>query len=304
LKKYAEEVIISYDADTAGQTATMRGLDLLNQIGCNVKVLVIPDGKDPDDFVRKNGPDEFINLVNNSISLLEYKVKILKSKTDTETTDGKIKFLNKVAELLSKIDNSMEREMYIKTLAKQYSITEDAIYSEIYKRLRPKTNFKTAMTEKAETITSETTGKEVSQEKETIHNERMLISLICIDNSIYKKIKDRIKIEDFIDENDRKTAEIVFDRIDSNRGIVPAELLGLLDDKEAGEYAKIIQEECNCESNYKAAMDIIKGMVVYIMDKRKNEILLILSGEVELKNTEAEKLTEELNSLIIKRKNI
>jgi len=57
LKKYAEEIIISYDADTAGMAATMRGLDLLNDIGCNVKVLIIPEGKDPDEFVKKNGPE-------------------------------------------------------------------------------------------------------------------------------------------------------------------------------------------------------------------------------------------------------
>jgi len=59
LKKYAEEIIISYDADTAGMAATMRGLDLLNDIGCNVKVLIIPEGKDPDEFVKKNGPEAF-----------------------------------------------------------------------------------------------------------------------------------------------------------------------------------------------------------------------------------------------------
>ncbi len=304
LKKYAEEVIISYDADTAGQAATMRGLDLLNQIGCNVKVLIIPDGKDPDDFVRKNGPDEFKRLVDNSISLLEYKVKILQSKVDNNTTDGKIKFLNKVAELLSKVDNNLEREMYIKTLARQYSISEDSIYAEIYKKSRPKTNFRKEIVERKEEGASESSTTSNPATKEIIHNERMLISLICTDNSIYLKMKDKLAVENFVDENNRKIAKIVFDRIESKRGIMPAELLGILSDKEAGEYAEIIQKECNCENNGKAALDIIKRMVVYMIDKRKNEIFNILNNSGNIQETEIEKLKQELNSIVLKRKNL
>jgi len=86
--------------------ATMRGLDLLNDIGCNVKVLIIPEGKDPDEFVKKNGPEAFNKLVENALSLVEYKIKALKSTIDTNTTEGKINFLNKAADLLSKIDKT------------------------------------------------------------------------------------------------------------------------------------------------------------------------------------------------------
>lgn len=96
----------------------MRGLDLLNNVGCNVKVLLIPNGKDPDDFVKQNGSDEFKKLVEKALSLVEYKIKALKKDIDTNTTDGKISFLNKAADLLSKIDNNMEREMYIKRCRK------------------------------------------------------------------------------------------------------------------------------------------------------------------------------------------
>jgi DNA primase len=78
LKKYTEEIIISYDADTAGQAATLRGLDLLGDMGCNVRVMLIPEGKDPDEFVRKKGADELKKLVDGAISLVEYKIRTLK----------------------------------------------------------------------------------------------------------------------------------------------------------------------------------------------------------------------------------
>ena len=76
LKRYSEETVISFDPDTAGQAATLRGLDLLDRIGCNVKVVVIPDGRDPDEYIRKNGPKSFNDLVDNSLPLVEYKVKL------------------------------------------------------------------------------------------------------------------------------------------------------------------------------------------------------------------------------------
>lgn len=303
LKKYAEEIIISYDADTAGQAATMRGLDLLHQIGCNVKVLVIPEGKDPDDFIRKNGPQKFRDLVDRSVSLLEYKAGMLKSKIDTKTTEGKIKFLNKVADMLSAIDNNLEREMYIKSLSRQYDISEEAMYAEIYKRTRPRTNYRKAVA-KVLPEGNESEKATDNQPKEIRHLGRMLISLICIDNSVYKRLKEEIDIDLFTNAADKKTAELVFERIDSGRGIVPAELLGLQHEADTGEYAGIIQNECNCESNVKAAKDIIKRLVVYNMDKRKTEILDKLRDSGTLPKDETENLKNELNSLILKRKNL
>jgi DNA primase len=85
LKKYAEEVIISYDSDAAGQAAAMRSLDILNRLGCNVKVLEIPKGKDPDEYIRSKGKEEFEKIAENSVTLLEYKAKKLKMEIDTST---------------------------------------------------------------------------------------------------------------------------------------------------------------------------------------------------------------------------
>ena len=96
LKKYASEIIIGYDSDGAGQAATMRGLDILSAIGCNVKVLKIAGAKDPDEFVNKYGPDRFIKLMDNAITLVEYKLEKLKKDLDITTTDGKIEYLKKI----------------------------------------------------------------------------------------------------------------------------------------------------------------------------------------------------------------
>ena len=94
LKKYAEEVIIAYDADSAGQAATLRGLEILERAGCSGKVLLIPDGKDPDEYVRNNGPEKFKNLIGGAISLLDYKIRVQKNMHNLDTVDDTLKLLN------------------------------------------------------------------------------------------------------------------------------------------------------------------------------------------------------------------
>lgn len=77
LKRYANKIIIAYDADLAGQKATLRGLDILKNEDFDIKVLTVPKGKDPDEFIRTNGAEAFLNLIDNAIPLIDYKIKKL-----------------------------------------------------------------------------------------------------------------------------------------------------------------------------------------------------------------------------------
>lgn len=299
LLKYAEEVIISYDTDTAGQAATVRGLDLLNDIGCDVKVLTIPDGKDPDEFIRNNGVDEFKKLIENSATLVEYKIRNLKKQINTSTTEGKVKFLNKVADVLSKVDNSVEREMYIKKMADDYKITEESLYSEVYKRIKPKKDFKTTV------INFESRNKNIGRNiKKTgrdkvIHDERFILALLCLDNSLYKFVKDKLGVESFTNAENREIAKIVFERLGNNRGIVPGELLNLLEKDTANDFTRIFNEECHCDDNKKAIMGKIRNIELYKIEKRQKEILELLKDEESLLEGDVEKLKQELRTLTI-----
>ncbi|HOM02816.1 MAG TPA: DNA primase [Acetivibrio sp.] len=307
LKKYAEEIIISYDADTAGMAATMRGLDLLNDIGCNVKVLTIPYGKDPDEFVKKNGPEAFNKLVENALSLIEYKIKALKSTIDTNTTEGKINFLNRAADLLSKVSNNMEREMYIKKISKEYDISQESIYAEVLKRIKPKTAFKPLakpLTAKADNNRLKfDKSNEKSSSDSIVDCERMLLSLLSIDNSLYKVVKDKIIIDEFKSEENKEIAKIIFKRFEDRKGIVPAELINLAGEESSGVFARLIQGECNFDDNIKAVMDIIKKMELYRLKDRQREILQLISSG-NLSNEETEKLKLELKTVLLKMKSI
>jgi DNA primase len=302
LKKYAEEIVISYDADSAGQAATMRGLDLLNDVGCSVKVLVIPNGKDPDEFIKRNGPETFEKLLERALSLVEYKIKALKKDIDTNTTDGKISFLNKAADLLSKIDNNMEREMYVKKISKEYEISEESMYAEVLKRVKPAKGFKTVSKIDPNRLKN-IRRKGSSEFEKVIECERILLCVLSIDNSVYRAIKDRLNPKDFEDEKNKEIAKEVFNRLENNRGIVPAELINLVGDGLSDIFARLIQGECNFDDNKKAVMDIIRRIEMHKLDKREKEILEILSTSQNQSDEDVEKLKLELKSILLEKKN-
>jgi len=304
LKKYAEEIIISFDADTAGQAATMRGLDILNDVGCNVRVLIIPQGKDPDEYIKANGAESFNKLIENSISLVEYKIRVFEKNENLDTIEGKVKLLNKVADVLSKVDNNVEREMYIKKLAQQYDITQESIFAEILKRNKPRSNFRKAITITG-TADRKTFGKTQTGISQGIeHEEMMLLALLCIDNSLFHFIKSQVALSDYSCDNAGQLAEIIYSRLENKKGIVTAELLNTVDFTLANVFLKIVETECKFDDNKKAAMDIIKKVKLHKLNKRQEEILSILSGKNGISEGDVEKLKIELNSIILDKKRV
>ena len=133
LRKYSEQVILSYDSDGAGQEAILRGLTILENQGCDARVLQMEGAKDPDEYVIKYGSGRFKLLVENAVSLVEFKIKMLKSKYNLEIANDKIKFLKEITKILSNVDNKIEREIYIDKVSEKYNISKEAIYAEVNK---------------------------------------------------------------------------------------------------------------------------------------------------------------------------
>lgn len=301
LKKYSEEVIISYDADTAGQSATMRGLEILNDIGCNVRVLRVPDGKDPDEYIKKKGPDSFRKLVDNASSLFEYKIASYRKEMDISSPQGKINFLNKIAEVLAKSSNRFEIETYARKVANDYEISEEAIISEVYKKVNRKDSIK--RTGNIAEIKKQDAVEDVNASA-NIHDERMLLSIICIDNNTYRLVKDKVKAEDFASEESINIYNLIAEKMEKSKGIVPGELLSMLDGSCANEYARIIQNECSFEDNARAVSDLIRSLMRRKNMRRTKEILDLLNNKEGLSEGDVEKLKIEWNRLIMERKKL
>ena len=135
LRKYSQQVIFAYDSDGAGQNAIKRGIEVLEKQNCDARVLQMEGAKDPDEYIIKYGSGRFKLLVDNAISLVEFKIKTLKNEYNIDNTKDKIAFLKKITSILSSVDNKIEREIYIDKIAQQYEISKQAIYAEVNKTL-------------------------------------------------------------------------------------------------------------------------------------------------------------------------
>lgn len=136
MKRYADEVIICYDADGAGQKATARAIDILRNAGLPIKILTVPSGKDPDEFIRskgENGPAAFKFLIDKCGNDVEYRLMKLKESYNLNTTDGKVAFLNDAAKIVATIDSAIERDVFASKLCTELEIDKNAFNEQVMK---------------------------------------------------------------------------------------------------------------------------------------------------------------------------
>jgi DNA primase len=130
IKRYSEQVYIAYDADAAGEAATIRGLDLLAAVGVNVRVVRLPSGEDPDSLLKKEGVEVFQRIVAESVDLFTFKLTYILEQEETATADGKARAVQRVFSILSQVKNEIMREAYLKQTAAAVGISEVTIYDQ------------------------------------------------------------------------------------------------------------------------------------------------------------------------------
>ena len=131
LNRYTKNVVLSYDADNAGRSAALRGIEVLSKQDCKVKVLHVTDGKDPDEFIKKNGRDAFLKLVDQALPMIDYKLQGAARGLDLATEEGKLDFMKKVSPILRSL-GPVEADLYIQKIARSLKISEGAIRMETF----------------------------------------------------------------------------------------------------------------------------------------------------------------------------
>ncbi len=131
IKRYTRDVILSYDADSAGRAAALRGLEILKKEDCKVKVLHVTDGKDPDEYIKKNGKGAFLKLIEGALPYGDYRLESLKARFDLDRDEDKIDYIRTATkEVLIQL-SPVEQDIYAKKLAKELKIAESAIKMEL-----------------------------------------------------------------------------------------------------------------------------------------------------------------------------
>ena len=133
IRRNTRNVIMLYDADAAGELATLRGLEIFLEEGMDVKIVRLAKGHDPDSFVREHGPEKFQAQLKNAQSLFDYKLALLKTKFDTRSLDGKVQAANAMVPLLAKVQNEILKAAWTQDLAKQLGLSGTAVEAEMKK---------------------------------------------------------------------------------------------------------------------------------------------------------------------------
>ncbi len=297
LRKNSEQIILSFDSDEAGLTAKMRALDILQNMGCDIRVLQMEGAKDPDEFVIKYGNARFQVLVEKALSVVEFKVKNLKRNLNLDNTNDKIKFLNEIAKLISKIDNTIEKEIYIEKIAKTYDISKEAIYAEVNKLSYSNSKGEKILEKAKPVIKHEKVEKDNVPESIRKRENTILAILLMGDLQIYKVIEQNIKVEDFKVQLNHKIVKKLYEEFEKGNSNING-ILDNLDEQEQNHITMIMADDYEIEDIEKAIDDIIQSYQKEKLNNKKFEILEKLEKET-IEPEEKNRLEKELSETII-----
>lgn len=300
LRRYSERVTIGYDSDGAGQAATLRGLEILQNIGCDVRILQISGAKDPDEYVIKYGPERFLKCVEQAISLVEFKVKMLKQSLNLDNINDKIKFLNQVAKILSNVTNSIERELYVEKIANEYNVSKEAIYGEVNKLIYTKNTGE-------KTLEKPIVKKEIKKEKQEIDSsttkrENLIIYLLInYPQESYKKIKSVISENDMKLEENQKILKKMYEEIE--KGNINIDILNYFEEQNIIDHISgIMSYDFEISDLNKCIEDVVNTYEKDKLINRRQEILDIIKNGQGFSEEELNNLEDELSNIVIKLK--
>lgn len=277
LKKYAEEIILCYDADQAGQNATLRALEVLEEAGCKTRVLQIPDGKDPDEFVRRNGADKLIRLIEESSGVLAYRVQSVQRQTPEHSVEDRILLLNRLADTLAAHENAIERDLMARRLSAEYLVSLDALNAEIGKRL--KQNRKSDSLRKAVPAS----GPPVKPPDLNRYDEfeMLLVILVCESNRLYETMMLRYPPERFKGSVSAPIARKMADRLMQHHECALAELLNELDANHASALLNLHETRYGAGMEDKALDDLVNRLDRMHLEDEKNWLLACIRTETD-----------------------
>ena len=297
LKRYADKVIISYDADMAGQMATLRGLEVLRTAGFDVRVLNIPQGKDPDEYVRSNGKEAFLKLINSAEPLIDYRMKKAEEGIDFKNSQSLILYAKRIMEIISDLD-PVEKDVYIKKASENTGIKEQTLYDILKSKMKGnrENNFRN---------NKEEDRSKLYVEPGFLKAERSILKIMLKNKEYLQYIEERISENDFILLEHKEIFTVIMLAKGENINNIDSFIESKLNNtKSIGELVKIREENIFFADDVKVQInDFINEIHSY---KLKQRIDQLRKEQKELENQgkieESIKLAIELASITKKLK--
>ncbi len=228
LSRYTKEIVVTLDSDEAGQKAVMKALEQMKDVGLPIRVLVLPECKDPDEYIKKNGAARFKKLLDGAVSDVEYKLLRAAEGIDMSGDDGRLKYLIKAAEVLASIDDALTVDLYENKLSQKYGVSKTALASKIAE-IR-KNHIRTRQKKEiSDVITPRFSRDDINPEKRIIPKivaaEETVLSVLLQHPDLFEKAYEKLKPDDMVSAfNKRVYSEFVNILID--KSAIDISLLG------------------------------------------------------------------------------
>ena len=261
ISRYAQKVVISYDADSAGVKAAQRALSILEKAGLEVKVLRISGAKDPDEFIKNRGADAFRILLEKSDNHIDYRLSIIRNKYILDTDDGKIGYLNEVAEMLAGVSSDVERDIYSVRVAEETGVSADAVKSEVKKKRRRMISKAKKKNEQEQMRVSSTIQpSDTSIKYKNVVSaaaEEGVIRLLLLDPELINTLPE-ISSNDFSSEFLRKVYSVIIRRYSEGKDITTAAVMAELETAESQHLSVVVQKPETVSDGKRALNDYVE----------------------------------------------
>lgn len=219
LSRYASEILLCFDNDEAGQKATKRAIETFSSVGMKVKVIKMSGGKDPDEIIKKYGPEKFRSFITGAANDIEYKILEQKSKFDIDSSDGKLGFLKAVAEILAATDDVIARDVYASKITSELNVSKDTLILQINNLVKQRRRTDRKAEIRAVPKITSGVGDKVNPQKskylKAAKAEEMLLSSLMRNPDYWNKLKDSVSSDDFVTDFNRRVFIKLTERLDS-----------------------------------------------------------------------------------------
>lgn len=225
LKRFADDVILLYDSDEAGTNAALRAIPVLVKNGFRVKVTQVPDGKDPDEFIKAKGAAEFSKLLINAVHYISFEIACIQRKYNLKNPEHRVRFATEAAEILAKLDSEIERNVYLGEVSRVTGVEEEAIRSEIRKLVQKEEAAFEKEAEKRQQNLKNYTAAGGKVEKGLIEAQRNLLYYAAQHQGVYEILKGILEEDDFTEEVFRRAFRRIGELWHSAGHVFPADLV-------------------------------------------------------------------------------
>ena len=259
ISRYTKEIVLMLDADAAGQKAVRRASELLENTGLSVRVVVVPDGKDPDEYIKKNGKERFAALLEGAVSDMEYKLLTAAKDINLDNEDGRLKYLAAAAEIIAASDDIMTRDIYIGRLSEKYGVSRTALNARI-EELRKRNRRQKQKKEISDIIRPKYTKDDINPERRKSVKgtaaEETLIAVLLKNPDFYKIAAEKLPPEKMLTSLNRRIYETILSVLERGgtldisafaEKLLPAEigyLVSLQNSEKAGKNPEIVLKDC------------------------------------------------------------